>query len=202
MNLKWLVAIGLILILVITPVSASRGGEGKHMGWLKTPDFKNGGFEEGNISNWSYGDDVPASYYGGLNYRPGAIVTKVYATGGDYSLWLYRPANWARDPDEGMDENNIWISQEVRLNGATGISFWYIPFKTGVSDPCTLTISVGTVEVYNKTITTYTSGVWINDFATVTGYTGRHVVKFNEWSVGDDNTGLFLDDIHLVGPGF
>ena len=202
MNLKWLVAIGLILILVIAPVSAayhktnmtrvntSGCWDRFNMGWLSTPGFKNGGFETGDASFWHQYNMINLTVAAQGQYGYGEPYS------GKYSAYIYSIV-----PDV---QGHFYFTQTVNLRSATGITAYT---KLGDNIFCdldgktaTFRINVDDTEVYKKDITDHYE--WEKAESSAISYTGRHTVKF-DWEFQLGQTGVFyIDEIALVGPGF
>jgi hypothetical protein len=208
MNMR-LVSVALLLMVVISialPASAMaltgqerralwnkysyRYGDGR-MGWLSTPNFKNGGFEEGGLSYWEiYGTNINAHEY---------LSRTTSAHGGEYVCAL----GWESGSNAG---DFCGVRQEVNLTNATGISFW--TRVTGVDDynpeesTATIQVFVDSDKVYERTFTDISTGDWVEEItASDIEYRGKHTVLINFIVYGCGCT-IQVDDIKLLGPGF
>lgn len=199
MNKRWIAIILLLLVVMSIPASAMaltgqerralwnkysyRYGDGNPMGWLQTPDFKNPGFETGNMSFW-----VPVK-----GYFDSMFVTN--QSNGNHHL-LFRVIS-STHGYEG------YFYQDVNLTGATGISFKttlnnYHEYPTSDGSQY-LQVYVDDDKVYEEELTGdySTKTVYVDDL----DYRGNHRVKFNVNYYASDFY-MYFDDIHLVGPGF
>ena len=188
-----------LLAFVVSPVTAGmfdrrealdkynyRSVGGGSMGWLRTPDFKNPGFEMGNGAFWK---TEPI----GFNiWRPASDNDTITAHSGDYcGVWYF------------TGDTDMNIKQHVFLTGATGVTFWVAsPVLDLGSAELYMRVYVGDDLLHEEQITTTFEykQVTISDLA----YVGVKEVRINLESVGEThgwNTVVF-DDIHLTGPGF
>lgn len=191
-----------LLTFVVSPVAAGmfdrkatwekykyRCGDG-NMGWLRTPDFKNGGFETGDASFWHQDNPINLNVAAQGQYGYGEPYS------GKYSAYIYLIT-----PDV---QGHFYFTQTVNLRSATGITAYT---KLGDNIFCdldgktaTFRIYVDDTEVYKKDITDHYE--WEKAESSAISYTGRHTVKF-DWEFQLGQTGVFyIDEIALVGPGF
>lgn len=186
-----------LLTFVVSPVAAGmfdrkatwekykyRCGDG-NMGWLRTPDFKNGGFETGNSAYW---------YSSPIGFNVFKETSLAAPNGGMYLGWWYlsRPSSYAGE---------MYISQYVRANTATGVSA-YIKVKNLDLDGKTATFTI-----YADDDVIYTENLsadfdWKQVYSDSFSYRGMKTFKLC-YAIEDGVSGNFYyDDIHLVGPGF
>ena len=175
-----------------------RYGDGNPMGWLQTPDFKNGGFEEGNLSHWR-----PYANYGNINGEVyvGRIGNASPHTG-SYMCYLL---NVGPIGPEGY----MGVEQTVTLTHATGISIWSSFECTGddynpEGSVATLQVLVDDVVLYERTVTDMgASSDWVEGVVEFTDtYRGSHTVSINMIGYACQDVAFRIDDVKLLGPGF
>jgi len=184
----WLIV--LVILLLISPVVAERGGRGKHMGWLKTPDFKNPGFEEGDLSHWTTTGTATREWFQPLNKAS-------WANSGDYSAECIVSA-------ADVDGGDKFISQDVNFTGATGIKFsvkvHYYMNTWGSTEY--IRVYVAGDKLYEEEVTDHEHSY--RDIYVPATYRGIQTASIGVMIDGKPTSGnvVSFDDIHLVGPGF
>lgn len=186
-----------LLTFVVSPVAAGmfdrkatwekykyRCGDG-NMGWLRTPDFKNGGFETGNSAFWK---SAPV----GFNiWKPNAGTDTITAHSGEYCGAWYS-FGYAGDLD---------VYQYVSMTSATGASFWVkVPSLTLDGNTLYLRVYIDDVKVYEEEITTTFD---YKEIIIPLSYYGVHEFRVNA-NFSNENVFAILvyDDFKLLGPGF
>jgi len=155
------------------------------MGWLQTPDFKNPGFDSGDVTDWwvfPYGNDI--AWVWEVKRDNGDNYLNISVSQADVALGLIR------------------IGQDLQLSSATGVVFRHRCTGYTALDALEIWVYIVADEpaiLYKYKITGEYS--WTQTYVDISSYQDRHKLYVEVVYYGKEME-VGFDDIHLVGPGF